>query len=340
MTVLYRQYRPSKWKEVVGQDHVTNALSSSIENKRIAHAYLFSGGRGIGKTSVARILAQSIGAHDEDVYEIDAASNRGIDNIREIREHVAVLPFSSPYKVYIIDEVHMLSKDAWNALLKTLEEPPKHVVFILATTEIEKVPDTIISRCQNFVFKKPSRDILRHEVAKVAEKEGYKLDSGSADLIAMLGDGSFRDTLGILQKVISASSDKKLTREEVEKITGSPKTALVNDFIENLISKKIDDTLNILYKAEKDGFDIKTFALLILEKLRIVFALQTAPTTATSLQEKISSDDFEFISKLAKINKLTVCDLANFLSAVNDIHYASVEILPLEIGIYKICGKV
>ena len=136
MSVLYRTYRPSKWGEVIGQDQVVEPLKDSITNKRIAHAYLFSGSRGTGKTSVARILAKSVDTNDEDVYEIDAASNRGIDDIRSLREHVAVLPFSSAFKVYIIDEVHMLSKDAWNALLKTLEEPPKHVIFILATTAV------------------------------------------------------------------------------------------------------------------------------------------------------------------------------------------------------------
>ncbi|MDB5238784.1 MAG: polymerase subunit gamma and tau, polymerase subunit gamma/tau protein, partial [Candidatus Parcubacteria bacterium] len=150
MPVLYRTYRPSKWSEVIGQDHVVDTLKDTLAAKKPAHAYLFSGSRGTGKTSVARILAKALETADDDIYEIDAASNRGIDDIRELREHVSVMPFSSPFKVYIIDEVHMLSKDAWNALLKTLEEPPKHVVFILATTELDKVPETIISRCQTF----------------------------------------------------------------------------------------------------------------------------------------------------------------------------------------------
>ncbi|MDE1967235.1 MAG: DNA polymerase III subunit gamma/tau, partial [Patescibacteria group bacterium] len=210
MPVLYRTYRPAKWDEVVGQDHVVSALKDAIGNDRVAHAYLFSGSRGTGKTSVARILAKAVKTADEDIYEIDAASNRGIDDIRQLREHVSVLPFSSPFKVYIIDEVHMLSKDAWNALLKTLEEPPKHVIFILATTELDKVPDTIISRCQTFAFKKPAREIIRKEIMRVAKKEGLELDSGAADLIALLGDGSFRDALGTLEKVIAASSGKKV----------------------------------------------------------------------------------------------------------------------------------
>ncbi len=179
MSVLYRTYRPGKWSEVIGQDHVIGPLKEAIAGDRISHAFLFSGSRGTGKTSVARILARSIKTNDEDVYEIDAASNRGIDDIRSLREHVSVLPFSSPFKVYIIDEVHMLSKDAWNALLKTLEEPPKHVVFILATTELEKVPDTIVSRCQTYVFKRPSREIVRKMIMEVAKKEGYDLDAGA-----------------------------------------------------------------------------------------------------------------------------------------------------------------
>src|ERR1035437_8095361 len=157
MAVLYRTYRPTKWSEIMGQDHIVGALKDALANNRIAHAYLFSGSRGTGKTTTARILARELRTADEDIYEIDAASNRGIDNIRELREHVSVLPFSSPFKVYIIDEVHMLSKDAWNALLKTLEEPPKHAIFILATTELDKVPETIISRCQTFTFRKPGR---------------------------------------------------------------------------------------------------------------------------------------------------------------------------------------
>jgi DNA polymerase-3 subunit gamma/tau len=251
MPVLYRTYRPAKWSEVVGQDHIVGALKDAIENKRISHAYLFSGSRGTGKTTVARILAKSLGTADEDVYEIDAASNRGIDDIRELREHVAVSPFSSVYKVYIIDEVHMLSKDAWNALLKTLEEPPKHVIFILATTELDKVPDTIISRCQTFSFRKPAREIIRKEVVSIAKKEGYELDSGASDLIALLGDGSFRDALGMLEKVISTSPDKKVSREEVENITGAPRAGSVNSFVSALIAKNADEALKCVGQAEK-----------------------------------------------------------------------------------------
>ena len=156
-SVLYRKYRPQSFKEVLGQEHVVEALEGAIRLGRVAHAYLFSGSRGTGKTSVARILAKALGTSETDLYEIDAASNRGIDDIRLLRDGVSAVPFESKRKVYIIDEVHMLTKEAFNALLKTLEEPPPHVIFILATTELEKVPETIISRCQTFSFKRPRK---------------------------------------------------------------------------------------------------------------------------------------------------------------------------------------
>jgi len=205
-SVLYRKYRPDDWNAVLGQDHIVSVLENGIKLKRISHAYLFSGSRGTGKTSIARIFAKSLGVSDNDIYEIDAASNRGIDDIREIRDGVNVLPFESEYKVYIIDEVHMLTKEAFNAILKTLEEPPAHAIFILATTELEKVPETIVSRCQSFIFKKPTDNILTSAVTNVAKKEGYTLEEGGAGLIALLADGAFRDAYGTLQKVISFSS--------------------------------------------------------------------------------------------------------------------------------------
>src|SRR3990170_1736038 len=228
---LYRKYRPKKFKEVLVQNHIVDVLESSVETNKVSHAYLFVGSRGTGKTSVARIFATSIGVSINDMYEIDAASNRGIEDIKELRDGARVLPFDSKYKVYIIDEVHMLSKDAWGALLKTLEEPPKHVIFILATTELEKVPETIISRCQTFTFKKPSEEILKKFVIEIAGKEKLKLEDDTADLIALLGEGSFRDTAGIIQKLLSFSKDKVITRDEVEAVTGAPKSIIVNDFL-------------------------------------------------------------------------------------------------------------
>ena len=338
MPVLYRTYRPQKWPEVMGQEHIVEALKDAIGNKRIAHAYLFSGSRGTGKTTVARILAREVGTSAEDIYEIDAASNRGIDNIRELREHVAVLPFSSDYKVYIIDEVHMLSKDAWNALLKTLEEPPKHVIFILATTELDKVPDTIISRCQAFTFRKPAREIVRKQIAKVAKEEKVDLDAGAADLIAILGDGSFRDALGMLEKVIAASSDKEITREEVEAITGAPRAELVNSFIEALIGKNENAALKAVADAEGAGVSMTTFSTLILEKLRFIMLVQHSKSSEASVKERVSPDDWAFISAQAAAGKLTPAMLLAMLEAAEGIGRARIEQLPIELAVIKVCG--
>ena len=338
MPVLYRTYRPQKWSEVMGQDHIVEALKDAVGNKRLAHAYLFSGSRGTGKTTVARILARSVETADEDVYEIDAASNRGIDDIRELREHVSVLPFSSPFKVYIIDEVHMLSKDAWNALLKTLEEPPKHVIFILATTEIDKVPETIVSRCQTFAFRKPGREVIRKLVMMVAKKEGCDLDAGASDLISLLGDGSFRDALGMLEKVMAASADKKLTRQEVESITGAPRAELVNRFIENLTAKNGDAALAVLAEAEKTGISMNIFATLVLEKMRFILLVEHSKASEPAVRERVSPDDWDFISAEAGKKSMTPEALVAILEAAEAVPRARIEQLPLELAVVKICG--
>jgi DNA polymerase III subunit gamma/tau len=335
--VLYRKYRPKEWKDVIGQDHIVSVLEGSIKLKRVSHAYLFAGTRGTGKTSIARIFARSLGVTDNDIYEIDAASNRGIDDIREIRDGVHVLPFESPYKVYIIDEVHMLTKEAFNALLKTLEEPPSHALFILATTETEKIPETVLSRCQIFNFKTPTREILKQHVVKVAKKEGYALEAGASDLVALLGDGSFRDTLGILQKVISSSEDEKITVGEVERITGAPKGSLVNDFITALVKKEKEKALTTLSKVNEAGISMKTFAALILEKTRIVLLLKCAPGMAKDLQDHVSEDDWKMVEALSKEPGMTSNLLLELIKAYDATGRSYVEVLPLELATISLC---
>ena len=338
---LYRAYRPQTFAEVIGQDHVVAALQGAIEAKRVSHAYLFAGSRGIGKTSIARIFARELKVSANDTYEIDAASNRGIDDIRELRDGVAVLPFESPYKVYILDEVHMLSKDAWNALLKTLEEPPAHVIFILATTELEKVPETVISRCQVFAFKKPSREVIAKQIVKVGKAEGYAVDPGAADLIALLGDGAFRDALGMLEKAIGATADSAkgaITRDAVEKLTGTPRAALVNSLAEHIISKDTDKALAIVAQAEESGVPMSTLALLLLEKLRFILLAQHSPSIEAAIKGRVSPDDFDFIKAQAARKALTVDAIAALLSAADRIGRSSVAALPLELALVEICA--
>ena len=335
---LYRKYRPKKWNEVLGQDHIVDVLEDSVKEGKVSHAYLFVGSRGTGKTSVALIFAEEIGVSANDLYEIDAASNRGIEDMKTLREGVRVLPLESKHKVYIIDEVHMLSKDAWGALLKTLEEPPAHVIFILATTEFHKVPETIISRCQVFTFRKPGEKIIKKILEKVAEKEGFELDAGSAELLAILADGSFRDALGELQKVLNFSKSKKISREEVEKITGAPKVALVNDFISALAAKDLEKGIGTVKKAATENLDMKLYLKLIIEKLRMAIILKYAPKLEKEMAEDLSAEDLEFLKSLNK-EMLRSETLAVLLEAYQNIDRAFISELPLELALVEILGQ-
>ena len=358
---LYRKYRPKNFKEVLGQDHIVKVLESSVETNKVSHAYLFVGSKGTGKTSVARIFASDIGVSTNDLYEIDAASNRGIDDIKELRDGVRVLPFDSKYKVYIIDEVHMLSKDAWGALLKTLEEPPKHVIFILATTEMQKVPDTIISRCQVFIFKKAGDAVLRKMIIDIAKSEGFELDAGSAELLAILADGSFRDAQGELQKVLNFIGKGKKTpnqsklgmvqvkREDVEKITGAPKTILVNDFISAIAEKNLEKGISAVRKASAENLDMKLYLKLIIQKVRIAIILRYAPKlfqddlpAQAGMAGDLGEIDLKFLKALIKEDKegmLRSPVLSILLEAYQNIDNAFITELPLELALVQIIGK-
>jgi DNA polymerase-3 subunit gamma/tau len=330
--VLYRKYRPEKWNDVIGQDHVVSVLKSSSENKKISHAYLFTGGRGTGKTTIARIFAKSLGISPSDIYEIDAASNRGIDDIREIRDGVHVLPLNSEYKAYIIDEVHMLTKEAFNALLKTLEEPPAHAIFILATTETDKIPETVISRCQVFNFKKPNQNTLKETITNVAKKEGFSIDQSASDLISILAEGSFRDALGLLQKVIGASENKKINLKDVEDITGAPKSTLVFSFVEALVKGDKEKAISSILNAKKENISMKIFIALILEKARLVILLSNA-NIAESIKKEVGEDEYNKIQELSSIkdSKLKASTLIELLKAYDMVGRSYIESLPLEL---------
>lgn len=320
-TALYRKYRPSNFKEVLGQDHIIKVLKNSIELGNLAHAYIFAGSRGTGKTSVARIFAHEIGTSANDITEIDAASNNGVDEIRALNEAVSTLPFDSKYKVYILDEAHMLSKGAWNALLKTLEEPPAHVIFIMATTETEKIPETVVSRCQTFSFKKPTQKILKEVVLAIAKKEGFTLEPASADLIAMLGDGSFRDAQSVLQKIIGSSKDKMITVEEVELVTGAPKGELVNGFIRSIDENNLELGLTAISKAIEANLDMLLYFKLVLHKMRTILLLRNLKSAEDNIKEEMTDIDFIFLKALAekrpsKINSDTLLILLNHYDLV------------------------
>ncbi|MEZ4210968.1 MAG: DNA polymerase III subunit gamma/tau [Candidatus Paceibacterota bacterium] len=335
---LYRKYRPKDFDDVLGQEHIVKVLKGALKLGNVSHAYLFYGPRGTGKTSIARIVANELKTKDHDIYEIDAASNRKIEDIREVRDSVRTLPFDSKYKVYIIDEVHMLTKEAFNALLKTLEEPPAHVIFILATTELEKVPDTIVSRCQLFTFKKPTISTLKDLVLSVAKKEGVKIDNASAEIIALLGDGSFRDTQSTLQKVISFSKDKVLTAKEVEMVTGAPSSELVNDFILSVVESDVSKGFSAIKKAEEKNIDIEIYLKLILIKLRHALLMRYAPEMKKELENEIIDSDKDFFKEVLKDTKgaITSKTLEVLLEAERQIKHSFVKTLPLEIALTKL----
>ncbi len=338
--VLYRKYRPEQFSDVLGQDHIVRVLEQAINSEKLAHAYLFAGSRGTGKTSVARIFARSLGISENDVYEIDAASNNKVEDVHQLRESIRTLPFDSKYKIYILDEVHMFSKGAFNALLKTLEEPPKHVLFILATTELEKVPDTIISRCQVFQFKKPTDVILREVVVNIAKKEGFSIDESGAELIAMLGDGSFRDTEGVLDKVLSFATNKKITVEDIETITGAPTRALVHMYLSALITKDSTAGFTALTRVEQENSDIRLFTKLVIELFRYGLALRVAPE-AKSLFDTMSDMDREIIGELVKNHKemFTSKHLNVLLEAYQQLRYTVIPTIPLELALIAILGN-
>lgn len=335
---LYRAYRPQSFADVIGQDQVVVPLTEQLKNGTVGHAYLFAGSRGLGKTSIARIFARELGTRGSDLYEIDAASNNSVEDIRSLAENVYTLPFESQYKVYILDEAHMLSRAAWNAFLKTLEEPPMHAIFILATTELDKVPETVQSRCQVYEFRKPSRAGLAQMVATVAEKEGFAVEPAAADLVALLANGSYRDALSVLEKVIASSADKKLTREEAERATGAPRLSLVEDLAKAVSAGKADEALAAIRRADAQDVDMSLYLTLVLEYLRSVLLVRHAPELRQGIGDELGADTFAIVEGIAreKQSRLTHRTLKAFLDAASRLRYSPIPALALELAVLEL----
>jgi len=339
-TALYRKYRPEAFADVRDQDHIVSVLEGAIKKGELPHALLFSGTRGTGKTTLARIFAREIGTNDMDIYEIDAASNRGIDDIRELKEAVHTLPYESTHKVYIIDEVHMLTKEAFNALLKTLEEPPAHVIFILATTEEEKLLDTILSRCQVFRMRSPGRQVLADTVTDVAKKEGFTLNAEAADLIAIAADGSFRDALGVTQKVIMASGSEVGSIDEVAAIIGAPKAQTMRDLLQALHEKNAEASLTAIRNAVESQVEMKLFARVLLEHLRAVMLVRNLPSKAEEVLAGFVAETAEVIKNLAEQDTpINSHMLLRFLDAVEQVGRSPIPQLPIEVAVVDVCSK-
>jgi len=294
--VLARKWRPQLFEEVVGQQHITQTLQNAISQKRVAHAFLFTGARGVGKTSTARILAKALNCEkgpkinpcdqctncqeithgtSMDVIEIDGASNRGIDEIRELKENVRYTPAKSRYKIYIIDEVHMLTKEAFNALLKTLEEPPPHIIFIFATTEPHKIPATILSRCQRYDFKRiPFREVIG-SLKRIVEEEKIQIGQRGLLSIAQESEGSLRDAQSLLDQVI-AYAGKNIRDEDITEVLGLIDRKILNDTIEAIASKDVERCMEIIETVYHFGYDLQHFCRELLQYLRNLILIKVS----------------------------------------------------------------
>lgn len=322
--VSARKYRPTSFSEVLGQSHVVQTLTNAIDRKRVAHAYVFSGMRGVGKTTVARILAKSLNCeqgptstpcgtcpscveitrgNSVDVIEIDGASNTGVDDVRELRENVKFAPFHGTYRVYIIDEVHMLSNSAFNALLKTLEEPPSHSVFIFATTEVHKIPATILSRCQHFTFRRISRLEIMTQLRHVATQTGVTVEDRSLSALARASEGSMRDALSLLDQAVSFGGEH-IQHEDLEVLIGSVPDELVRLMMEAILDHQAAQTMSLVGQLVDQGFDVRVYCREILERCRNLLVARVVPSRS-QVQNLLELGDEEVDQAMAQARQLS-----------------------------------
>ncbi len=356
-TALYRKFRPINFSEMVGQEHITRTLKNQIISNRVGHAYLFNGGRGTGKTSAAKILARAINCLNPkdgepcneceickgaisgsltDIVEMDAASNNSVEDIRSIREEVNFLPTKAKYRVYIIDEVHMLSTGAFNALLKTLEEPPEHVKFILATTEPQKLPATILSRCQRFDFKRISNEDIIKRLKIVCNESNIEISEGALNIIATLSEGAMRDALSILERCVQ-DGENKIDEDKIKDLVGIPKITFVHDITKAIIEYNIDDALKNVNKVLDDGKDITNLLWEIVKYIKDMLVYK-----ACNKLELYSEEEIKDIQQLSKnVSKERLISLVYELSELeNNIKWSTQKTIMFQAGIIKLCNRL
>ena len=362
--VLYRKYRPQRFSEIIGQEHVVKTLSNALSQGLVSHAYIFSGPRGSGKTTIARLLAKSVNCRNRkekefepcdccpscleiqngsslDLIEIDAASHRGIDEIRELREGIKFSPAKEKYKVFIIDESHQLTREAANALLKTLEEPPSHAIFILATTEIHKMIPTIISRCQRFDFRKLNLPEIVKRLEIISKKEKAKIERPALELIALNSSGSVRDAEGLLDQVLTFSgalAEKEIKAEDIKDLLGLADTAQISRFVDFISEKDKQGAINFLEDFFEKGYDPYEFAKSLIQYLRQTMLLKIDQNLINPVIIGLTKEEQEKIVLQAEKFSHQELKLALdvFTGAENKMKYSSIPQLPLELAIIDI----
>ena len=356
-TALYRKFRPLNFSEMVGQEHITRTLKNQIIANRVGHAYLFNGGRGTGKTSAAKILARAINCLNPqdgepcneceickgaisgsltDIVEMDAASNNSVEDIRSIREEVNFLPTKAKYRVYIIDEVHMLSTGAFNALLKTLEEPPEHVKFILATTEPQKLPATILSRCQRFDFKKISNEDIIKRLEIVCKESNIEITKEAMQIIATLSEGAMRDALSILERCIQ-DGENQINEDKIKDLVGIPKMVFVHDIVEAIIQYDVDKALGTVNKVLEDGKDISNLLWETIKYVKDILLYK-----ATNHVELYNEEEKQKVKKISEtVEKERLINLVYAFSELeNEMKFSTQKTIIFQAGIIKLCSKL